>query len=116
MYVSAEKQAKSEKNKCKDISPTMVAKGCPVHIVVLIEWLYYTNFQSVIKEQTLNNSIVIVAFIIDTFCILLQSVQTLIRRRVLRRLIWVYTVCQCPFYGTLGINELIKHSVAHTKK
>ena len=20
---------------------------------------------------------------------------------------WVYTVCQCPFYGTLGINGLI---------
>ena len=22
------------------------------------------------------------------------------------RLNWVYTVCQCPFYGTLGINGL----------
>ena len=21
-------------------------------------------------------------------------------------LIWVYTVCQCPFYGTLGLNGL----------
>ena len=30
----------------------------------------------------------------------------MITRRVLRRLIWVYTVCQCPFYGTLGINGL----------
>ena len=45
-----------------------------------------------------------------------------IRRRVLRRLTWVYTVCHCPFYETLGINGLtvypkeaivwiIKHSV-----
>ena len=37
----------------------------------------------------------------------MQTVLTQIRRRVLRRLIWVYTVYQCPFYGTLGINELI---------
>ena len=36
----------------------------------------------------------------------MQTVLTLIRRRVQRRLIWVYTVCQCPFYGTLGINGL----------
>ena len=37
---------------------------------------------------------------------LLQTVKTLIRRRLMRRLIWVYTVCQCPFSGTLGINGL----------
>ena len=36
----------------------------------------------------------------------MQTVQTLIRRRVLWRLICVYTVCQCPFYGTLGLNGL----------
>ena len=40
------------------------------------------------------------------FLNLIQTVWTLIRRRVLRRLIWVYTVCQCPFYGTLGTNGL----------
>ena len=34
----------------------------------------------------------------------MQTVYTLIRRRVLRRLIWVCTVCQCPIYGTLGTN------------
>ena len=33
----------------------------------------------------------------------MQTVMTLIRRRML---IWVYTVCQCPFYGSLGINGL----------
>ena len=26
---------------------------------------------------------------------------------ILWRLIWVYTVCQCPIYGTLGTNGLI---------
>ena len=30
----------------------------------------------------------------------------LIRRHVLWRPIWVYTICQCPFYGTLGIHGL----------
>ena len=34
----------------------------------------------------------------------MQTVQTLIRRRVLWRLFWVYIVCQRIFYGTLGIN------------
>ena len=26
--------------------------------------------------------------------------------RILRRLIWVYSVYQCPLYGTLGINGI----------
>ena len=30
----------------------------------------------------------------------------LIRRHVLWRPSWVYTICQCPFYGTLGIHGL----------
>ena len=36
----------------------------------------------------------------------MQIVKTLIRRRVLRRQIGVCTVCHCPNYGTLGINEI----------
>ena len=36
----------------------------------------------------------------------METVRTLIKRRVLRRLIWVYTVFQCPFYGTPGLNGL----------
>ena len=28
-------------------------------------------------------------------------------RRVLRRLIWDYSVCLCPMKGTPGLNELI---------
>ena len=36
----------------------------------------------------------------------MQTMLPLIRRHVPRRLIWVYTVCQCPFKGTLGINGL----------
>ena len=36
----------------------------------------------------------------------LQTVETLIRCRVLRRLIWVCTVCQLPFYGSPNYNGL----------
>ena len=35
-----------------------------------------------------------------------QTVKTLIRRRVLRRLIWVCTVCLCPKNRTLGLYGL----------
>ena len=38
--------------------------------------------------------------VLQNFLYLIQTVQTLIRRRRTRRLIWVYTVCQYPFYGT----------------
>ena len=33
---------------------------------------------------------------------------TLIRCRLLWRLIWVYTVCKCPFYETLGLTGFIR--------
>ena len=36
----------------------------------------------------------------------LQTVETLIRCRVLRRLIRVWTVCQSPFYGSPNYNGL----------
>ena len=36
----------------------------------------------------------------------MQIVYTLIRCHILQYLIWVYTLCQCPFFGTLGINGL----------
>ena len=36
----------------------------------------------------------------------LQTVETLIRRRVLRRLIWVCTICYLPFYGSPDYNGL----------
>ena len=36
-----------------------------------------------------------------TFCN--QTVETLIRRRILRRLVWVCTVCICPTKRTLGL-------------
>ena len=35
-----------------------------------------------------------------------QTVKTLIRRRILRRLIWVCIVCLCPKNGTLGLYAL----------
>ena len=49
----------------------------------------------------------LVSFIINMFtefvCII-QPVYTQIRSRVVRRLIWGYTVCKYPFYGTPGMN------------
>ena len=36
----------------------------------------------------------------------MQTEKTMIRRRVLWRLIWVYSICQCPFYA--GLKRLIK--------
>ena len=45
------------------------------------------------------------SFIIEISCS--YAVSTLIRHHAyLRRLIWVYTICQCPFCETLGLNEL----------
>ena len=37
----------------------------------------------------------------------MQTVQTQIRRRVLRRLSWGYTVGLCPFKGVLGKQGLV---------
>ena len=37
----------------------------------------------------------------------LQTVETLIRRRILQHLIWVCTVCQVPFYGSPDYSGLI---------
>ena len=39
-----------------------------------------------------------------TFC--KQTVETLIRRCIVRRLIWVCTVCRCLIKRTLGLNGL----------
>ena len=36
----------------------------------------------------------------------MQTVSTLIRRRLMWRLIWINTVYECPFHETLGINGL----------
>ena len=45
----------------------------------------------------------------------MQTVWTLIIRRVLLCLIWVFTVCQCPFYGTLSINGLNAKLCIHSQ-
>ena len=44
-----------------------------------------------------------------------QTAKTLIRRRVLRRLIWVCTVCLCPKNGTLGLYGLRWSSSCETR-
>ena len=36
-----------------------------------------------------------------------QTVKTPIRRRIVRRLVWVSTVCICPAKRTLGLNWLM---------
>ena len=41
----------------------------------------------------------------------MQTVAIVIGRRVLRHLIWIYTVSQCHFYGAPGINGLRKRHV-----
>ena len=41
-----------------------------------------------------------------------QTVETLFKRRILRRLIWVCTVCLCPKNGTpglYGLNSLLSY-------
>ena len=48
----------------------------------------------------------------------LQTVETLIKRRILWHLIWVCTVCQLPFYGSpdyngLGICVVIRLDAVH---
>ena len=43
----------------------------------------------------------------------LQTVETLIRRRVLRRLIWICTVCQVHFYGSPDYNGLKTTVLVH---
>ena len=45
--------------------------------------------------------------VLKTIMYLMQTMYTMIRRLVLRRLIRVYIVCQCPFYGTLRIHMSI---------
>ena len=49
------------------------------------------------------------------FC--MQAVQTLFRRRVLRRLSWVCSACQCPFCKhTCICKSLIKFLCSHDKQ
>ena len=43
-----------------------------------------------------------------------QTVENLIRRRVLRRLIWFCTVCRCPTKRTLGLYVLVHTLIFYT--
>ena len=49
-----------------------------------------------------------------TFC--KQTVETLIRRRFLRRLVWVSIVCLCPRKRTLGLYGLTNSKINHENK
>ena len=46
----------------------------------------------------------------------MQTVETLIRRRILWRLIWVCTVCQLPFYGSPDYNGLKQNGKVSVKE
>ena len=68
--------------------PTIISRTCTFLILRELEGIYhfYQNFNR-------------------KFC--KQTVETLIRRRVLQRLIWVCTVCLCPTKRMLGLYGLI---------
>ena len=76
---------------CREDSSTLTHWTCPFPIEGVPGYLIITKFY--------RNS--------------MQTVQTLIRRRRMRRLIWVYAVCQCAFYfyGTPGINGLVMYHI-----
>ena len=57
----------------------------------------------------LNQSIIIlrvIRFIFIKILIELSAVLTLVRRRILGRLIWVCSICLCPTKSTQGVNGL----------
>ena len=66
--------------------------------------LFY--LKSLYQSISCNRGVWLV-FIITTFYRNLCWMQTVKNLIILRRLIWVNTVCQCPFYGTIGTNGLI---------
>ena len=90
------------------VSSPFLTHICPVNSSILINWTRPSpilgasgilfHFYSISNRnycwQTVRN-----------YC--WQTVKTLIRRRVLRRLIWVCTVCLCPKNRTLGLYGLI---------
>ena len=74
---------------CKMYFPFLINWMSPFPILGLMSGIFphfYSNFKRHVCKQTVDN---------------------LIRRRVLRRLIWFCTVCQCPTKRTLGLNKLV---------
>ena len=72
---------------CRMDLPTLISRTCAIPIV----WALGGIFRFCPNSER-------------TFC--KQTVETLIRRRVLRRLVWIYTVCLCPTKRTLGLYGL----------
>ena len=71
---------------------------------------HYYQLDQFISALRLNCYFVFFIFIKKsnrTFCN--QTVETLIRRRRTRRLIWVFTVCLCPTKSTLSLNGLSQY-------
>ena len=61
--------------------PILISKSSPISIVGW-EYIFLSKFCRTYYKQT---------------------AKILIRRRIMRRLIWVYTVCLCPIKRTLGL-------------
>ena len=69
--------------------PTLISRMSPFPILGVLSFIFYSNSNRTFYEQT---------------------VETLVRRRRTRRLIWVWTVCLCPTKRTLGLYGLNAHS------
>ena len=73
-------------------------------------WPAVYNWMSLFSVKGVSGVLFHFYFIFERNSFNKQKVQALIRRRVLRRLIWVYTVCQCPImgrYAHMGWPQLI---------
>ena len=73
---------------------------CRMEFHSLINWTSQFPF-----EGLLDDSFHFSSNCDRTFC--KQTVETLIRRRIVRRLVWVSTICTCPTKRTLDLNWLM---------
>ena len=70
---------------CKESNQTNMLMGCIFHFYSKPIFHFYSNLNRIFCKHT---------------------VETLIRRRILRHLIWICTVCLCPTKRTLGLYGL----------
>ena len=90
-------QAGAQKHCCQIINPLYTEQTLPHYILEESNFNFrYTRLWDlhILGEKWLNY---------------LQTVETLIRCRVLQHLIWVCIVCQLPFYGSPDYNGLMEN-------
>ena len=100
MFSIWQEQASTDYNKIhlikydsSDVNPCMPSglfdlNLAPVHFNIRTVWLAF-----------------IVMMFYRNSCLKCKQCWTLISRRDIRHLTWIYTVCRCPYYGTLGTNS-----------